>query len=110
MTKFVSALYKAYDGIDSALFEINPVLKTSDDKIMAVDAKVALDGNALYRHKDYAELRDKREEDPTEVEAGEFGLNFVKLDGNVGCMVMVLVWQWLLWILLSKLEGTQPTS
>ena len=87
MTKFVSALYKAYDGIDSALFEINPVLKTSDDKIMAVDAKVALDGNALYRHKDYAELRDKREEDPTEVEAGEFGLNFVKLDGNVGCMV-----------------------
>ena len=87
MTKFVSALYKAYDGIDSALFEINPVLKTSDDKIMAVDAKVALDGNALYRHKDYADLRDKREEDPTEVEAGEFGLNFVKLDGNVGCMV-----------------------
>ena len=87
MTKFVSALYKSYDGIDSALFEINPVLKTSDDKIMAVDAKVALDGNALYRHKDYAELRDKREEDPTEVEAGEFGLNFVKLDGNVGCMV-----------------------
>jgi len=87
MTKFVSALYKAYDGIDSALFEINPVLKTSDDKIMAVDAKVALDGNALYRHKDYAKLRDKREEDPTEVEAGEFGLNFVKLDGNVGCMV-----------------------
>ncbi len=87
MTKFVSALYNAYDGIDSALFEINPVLKTSDDKIMAVDAKVALDGNALYRHKDYAELRDKREEDPTEVEAGEFGLNFVKLDGNVGCMV-----------------------
>ena len=87
MTKFVSALYKAYDGIDSALFEINPVLKTSDDKIMAVDAKVALDSNALYRHKDYAGLRDKREEDPTEVEAGEFGLNFVKLDGNVGCMV-----------------------
>lgn len=87
MTKFVSALYKSYDGIDSALFEINPVLKTSDDKILAVDAKVALDGNALYRHKDYAELRDEREEDPTEVEAGEYGLNFVKLDGNVGCMV-----------------------
>tara|TARA_Y100001978_G_scaffold135835_1_gene121419 strand:- start:3338 stop:4528 length:1191 start_codon:yes stop_codon:yes gene_type:complete len=87
MTKFVSALYIAYEGIDSALFEINPVLKTSDDKIMAVDAKVTLDGNALYRHKNYAELRDKREEDPTEVEAGEFGLNFVKLDGNVGCMV-----------------------
>jgi succinyl-CoA synthetase beta subunit len=87
MTKFVSALYAAYDGIDAALFEINPVLKTSDDKILAVDSKVALDGNALYRHKDYAALRDKREEDPTEVEAGEFGLNFVKLDGNVGCMV-----------------------
>ena len=69
------------------MFEINPVLKTSDDKIIAVDAKVSIDDNALYRHKDYAELRDKREEDPTEVEAGEFGLNFVKLDGNVGCMV-----------------------
>ena len=87
MTKFVSALYAAYDGIDAALFEINPVLKTSDDKILAVDSKVALDGNALYRHKDYAALRDKREKDPTEVEAGEYGLNFVKLDGNVGCMV-----------------------
>ena len=87
MTKFVSALCAAYDGIDAALFEINPVLKTSDDKILAVDSKVALDGNALYRHKDYAALRDKREEDPTEVEAGEYGLNFVKLDGNVGCMV-----------------------
>ena len=86
MTKFVSALYAAYDGIDAALFEINPVLKTSDDKILAVDSKVALDGNALFRHKDYAALRDK-EEDPTEVEAGEYGLNFVKLDGNVGCMV-----------------------
>jgi succinyl-CoA synthetase beta subunit len=87
MVKFVSALYSAYEGIDSSLFEINPVLKTSDNKILAVDSKVALDGNALYRHKDYAALRDKREEDPTEVEAGEFGLNFVKLDGNVGCMV-----------------------
>ena len=87
MTKFVSALYAAYDSIDAALFEINPVLKTSDDKILAVDSKVALDSNALFRHKDYAALRDKREEDPTEVEAGEYGLNFVKLDGNVGCMV-----------------------
>jgi succinyl-CoA synthetase beta subunit len=87
MVKFVSALYKAYEGTDSSLFEINPVLKTSDDKIMAVDAKVTLDANALYRHKDYAEMRDTREEDPTEVEAGEFGLNYVKLDGNVGCMV-----------------------
>ena len=87
MTKFVSALYSAFDDIDAALFEINPVLKTSDDKILAVDSKVALDSNALFRHKDYAALRDKREEDPTEVEAGEYGLNFVKLDGNVGCMV-----------------------
>ena len=87
MNKFVYSLYKAYVNTDSSLFEINPVLKTSDNKIMAVDSKVTLDDNALYRHKDYAELRDKREEDPTEVEAGEYGLNFVKLDGNVGCMV-----------------------
>jgi len=87
MTKFVTSLYKAYEGADASLFEINPVLKTSDDKIMAVDAKVTIDGNALYRHKDIAEMRDKSEEDPTEVEAGEIGLNYVKLDGNVGCMV-----------------------
>ncbi|MFK7756154.1 MAG: ADP-forming succinate--CoA ligase subunit beta [Flavobacteriales bacterium] len=87
MTKFVSALYKAYVGSDSAMFEINPVLKTSDDKIMAVDAKVTLDGNSLFRHKEYAEMRDKSEEDPIEVEADEAGLNYVKLDGNVGCMV-----------------------
>ena len=87
MTNFIHSLYAAYEGIDASLFEINPVLKTSDDKILAVDSKVVLDANALYRHKDYAALRDKREEDPTEVEAGEFGLNFVKLDGNVGCMV-----------------------
>ena len=87
MTKFVSCLYNAYDKTDSSLFEINPVLKTSDDKIMAVDSKVTIDHNSLFRHKDYIELRDKREEDPTEVEAGEYGLNFVKLDGNVGCMV-----------------------
>jgi len=87
MTKFVSALYKAYDATDSSQFEINPVLKTSDDKILAVDAKVNLDDNALYRHLDYAELRDLAEEDPTEVEAGRSNLNYVKLDGNVGCMV-----------------------
>ncbi len=87
MTKFVACLYKAYEGSDASLFEINPVLKTSDDKIIAVDAKVALDANALYRHKDYAEMRDVREEDAAEVEAGEYGLNYVKLDGNVGCMV-----------------------
>ncbi len=87
MTKFVTALYKAYDGSDSSLFEINPVLKTSDDRILAVDAKVSLDDSALFRHKDYAEMRDKREEDPTEVKAKEVGLSFVNLDGNVGCMV-----------------------
>jgi len=87
MTKFVSALYTSYDKTDSALFEINPVLKTSDDKIMAVDSKVTIDDNSLFRHEEYLALRDKKEEDPTEVEAGEYGLNFVKLDGNVGCMV-----------------------
>jgi len=87
MTKFVASLYKAYEETDSSLFEINPVLKTSDDKIIAVDAKVNLDDNALYRHPDYAEMRDIHEEDPTEVEAGEHNLNYVKLDGNVGCMV-----------------------
>lgn len=87
MVKFVYALYSAYEGTDSSLFEINPVLKTSDNKIIAVDSKVTLDENALFRHKDLAELRDIREEDPTEVEAGEAGLNYVNLDGNVGCMV-----------------------
>lgn len=87
MTKFVAALYKAYDATDSAMFEINPVLKTSDDKIIAVDAKVSLDDNGLFRHPDYAAMRDKTEEDPTEVEASEHDLNYVKLDGNVGCMV-----------------------
>ena len=87
MVKFVFSLYSAFEGSDSSMFEINPVLKTSDNKIIAVDAKVAIDDNALYRHKDIAALRDTREEDATEVEAGEFGLNFVKLDGNVGCMV-----------------------
>ena len=87
MTKFVHSLYTAYDKTDSSLFEINPVLKTSDNKIMAVDSKVTIDDNSLFRHKDYLNLRDKREEDPTELEAGEYGLNFVKLDGNVGCMV-----------------------
>ena len=87
MTTFVSALYAAYEGCDASMFEINPVLKTSDDKVIAVDAKVTLDANALFRHPDYAAMRDKTEEDPTEVEADEAGLNFVKLDGNVGCMV-----------------------
>lgn len=87
MVGFVTSLYKAYEGTDSSMFEINPVLKTSDDKIIAVDAKVNLDDNALYRHSNLAALRDTREEDPTEVEAGEYNLNYVKLDGNVGCMV-----------------------
>lgn len=87
MTKFVTSLYTAYVKSDSSLFEINPVLKTSDNKIMAVDAKVTIDDNALYRHKDYAVLRDLREENPIEVEAGALGLNYVDLDGNVGCMV-----------------------
>ena len=87
MVKFVTALYKAYDETDSAMFEINPVLKTSDNKILAVDAKVNLDDNALYRHKNFIDLRDTNEEDPLEVEASESHLNYVKLDGNVGCMV-----------------------
>jgi len=87
MVKFTQALYAAYVGCDASMFEINPVLKTSDDKIIAVDSKVSLDGNALYRHPDYAAMRDKTEEDATEVEADEAGLNYVKLDGNVGCMV-----------------------
>ena len=87
MVKFVTALYKAYISSDASLFEINPVLKTSDNKILAVDAKVTIDDNALYRHKDYAELRDTREERPIEVEAKAAGLNYVDLDGNVGCMV-----------------------
>ena len=87
MTKFIASLYKAYEATDSAMFEINPVLKTSDDKILAVDAKVDLDDNGLFRHPDYAALRDTSEEDATEVEASESNLNYVKLDGNVGCMV-----------------------
>lgn len=85
--KFIDALYKSFVGSDASMFEINPVLKTSDNQIMAVDAKVTLDGNSLFRHPDLAAMRDTREEDPTEVEADAAGLNFVKLDGNVGCMV-----------------------
>lgn len=87
MVKFVTSLYNAYIGTDSSMFEINPVLKTSDDKIIAVDAKVNFDDNGLFRHPDQLALRDTSEEDPTEVEAGESNLNYVKLDGNVGCMV-----------------------
>ncbi|CAN5371133.1 ADP-forming succinate--CoA ligase subunit beta [soil metagenome] len=87
MVKFVRAIYNTYDAIDASMFEINPVLKTSDSKIIAVDSKVTIDGNGLFRHPDIAEMRDTTEEDPTEVEAGSYGLNYVKLDGNVGCMV-----------------------
>jgi len=87
MIKFVTSLYEAYIKSDATLFEINPVLKTSDEKIIAVDAKVTLDNNALFRHKDYVDLRDLREESPIEVEANAAGLNYVDLDGNVGCMV-----------------------
>ena len=87
MTSFIKALYSAYNDSDASLFEINPVLKTSDNKVLAVDAKVTIDDNALFRHKDYLEMRDIREENPIEVEAKEAGLNYVDLDGNVGCMV-----------------------
>lgn len=87
MVKFLSSLYKAYLDIDAAMIEVNPVLKTSDNKILAVDAKVGLDDNGLIRHPDLAELRDTTEEDPLEVEASNNSLNYVKLDGNVGCMV-----------------------
>ena len=87
MVKFITLLYKSYVSSDSSLFEINPVLKTSDDKIMAVDAKVTLDDNSLFRHKEYESWRDLKEENPTEVEARNIGLNYVDLDGNVGCMV-----------------------
>jgi succinyl-CoA synthetase beta subunit len=87
MVKFVMALYKAYDSIDASLFEINPVLKTSDDKIIAVDSKVSFDDNGLFRHPNYEAMRDITEEDPTDVEARVAELNYVKLDGNVGCMV-----------------------
>jgi succinyl-CoA synthetase beta subunit len=87
MTKFVTALYHAYISSDASLFEINPLLKTSDGLIFAADAKVNLDDNALFRHPEYESLRDLNEEDPTETEASKFNLNFIKLNGNVGCMV-----------------------
>ncbi len=87
MTKFISNLYSAFEGSDASLFEINPCTKNSTDDIIAVDCKVSLDDNALYRHKDLAEQRDLNEEDPIEVEAKNHGLNYVNLDGNVGCMV-----------------------
>ena len=87
MVKFVTNLYNAYIGLDAAMIEINPLFKAADDKVIAVDCKLSLDDNALLRHPDLVALRDVTEEDPTEVEAGKHNLNFVKLDGNVGCMV-----------------------
>ena len=87
MIKFISRLYNAYVDSDASLFEINPVLKTSDDKIIAVDAKVSIDDNSLFRHPDFKNLRDLAEENPVEIEASEVGLSYVDLDGNVGCMV-----------------------
>lgn len=87
MVKFVTNLYNAYVGLDCSMVEINPLFKTSDNKIIAVDCKMNLDDNALMRHPELTVLRDISEEDPTEVEAGKYNLNFVKLDGNVGCMV-----------------------
>ncbi len=85
--KFIGKIYKAYEALDCSMLEINPMLKTSDDKIIAVDCKMDIDDNALYRHKDLAELRDLDEEDPLDVEASKHDLNYVNLDGNVGCMV-----------------------
>jgi succinyl-CoA synthetase beta subunit len=87
MTKFLNAMYDAYIGADASLIELNPVVKTSDNLILAADAKIKLDDNALFRHPDYAAMRDITEEDESEVEAGKFNLNFIKLNGNVGCMV-----------------------
>lgn len=87
MVKFVTNLYDAYVGLDCSMLEINPLFKSADDKIIAVDCKMDVDDNSLMRHADLADMRDKSEEDPTEVEAGEHNLNYVKLDGNVGCMV-----------------------
>lgn len=87
MVKFVTALYQAFVGSDATLFEINPCVVTGENRVIAVDAKVALDDNALYRHADLEAMRDEDEEDPTDVEARQYDLNFVNLDGNVGCMV-----------------------
>ncbi|MBO6585144.1 MAG: ADP-forming succinate--CoA ligase subunit beta [Gracilimonas sp.] len=85
--KFVQALYKAYEETDANMFEINPLIVTPDNEVYALDAKVTFDDNALYRHKDLAELKDEAEEDPSELEAQKYDLNYIKLDGNVGCMV-----------------------
>ncbi len=85
--KFITNLYKAYEGLDASLLEINPMVLTDDDNIIALDAKVTLDDNSFFRHKEYTELKDENEEDPLELEAAKYNLNYIKLDGNVGCMV-----------------------
>lgn len=85
--KFITNLYKAYEGLDASLLEINPMVITEDENVIALDAKVTLDDNSFYRHKDYPELKDENEEDPLELEAAKYNLNYIKLDGNVGCMV-----------------------
>ena len=87
MIKFISSLYDAYIKTDASLLEINPVLKTSDNKIIAVDSKMVIDDNSIFRHNSYADLRDESEENPVETEARSVGLNYVDLDGNIGCMV-----------------------
>jgi succinyl-CoA synthetase beta subunit len=87
MTRFIGGLWESFVNSDASLIEINPLLKTSDDRVLAVDCKVSLDDNALYRHPELAAMRDLHEEDPTEVEASASNLNYVKLDGDVGCMV-----------------------
>jgi succinyl-CoA synthetase beta subunit len=85
--KFMVELYNAYQKMDATILEINPFLKTTDDRLIALDAKVNFDDNAMFRHKDYAELRDLNEEEPLEIEASKFDLSYIKLDGDIGCMV-----------------------
>lgn len=85
--KFITDLYKAYENLDASLLEVNPLVITDDERVIALDAKVTLDDNSFFRHKDYPELRDENEEDPLELEASKYNLNYIKLDGNVGCMV-----------------------
>ncbi|CAN5562679.1 ADP-forming succinate--CoA ligase subunit beta [soil metagenome] len=86
-SQFVMSLYKAYEETDASMMEINPMVITNDDKVLALDAKVTLDDNSMYKHKEFMDLRDINEEDALEVEASKFNLNYIKLDGNVGCMV-----------------------
>jgi succinyl-CoA synthetase beta subunit len=86
-SKFMLSLYDAYEKMDASLLEINPFLLTKDNRLIALDAKVNFDDNAMFRHKDYAELRDLNEEEPLEIEASKYDLNYIKLDGNIGCMV-----------------------